>query len=314
MFSQPLFHHPSRTPATPSVSLALHATVLVGAISVGALASSSCNPGLPTHPAATAVCSSPAVSSAAAIPRPASSLQLHVREERLATIARFDGNEQGALTFFDTNARAADGAARHELRGTLGFCGAPGQVFSSCLPKSVTIRSENAIQFGVQSSAVLTIREVGYPPGNGYVGIGTQEPRSIFEVSGEEAPRLTIASSCSEETPCPGEDPAARHVGGTWQMISGRDGEFELWDARASQLAIHVSPDHRVGIGSVKPSAELEVRGALRLAPARGREPPPCTQTVRGSFWFGESNDKSDDRVMVCARVRGKLGWTLVRL
>lgn len=81
------------------------------------------------------------------------------------------------------------------LQSILGF-GNAGELFSLALAGSTALRAENALMLGVGSSHAMVIREIGYAPGNGYIGVGGHtDPLSVFEISGESDPELGIRST-----------------------------------------------------------------------------------------------------------------------
>lgn len=161
--------------------------------------------------------------------------ELHVRETLRATVARFEGNGQGSIVFFD--GPAAD-------RGRIGF-GTAGHIFSEALPDSLAIRSEEALHLGVSSSVVMTFREINYEHGNGYIGIGTTEPDAILTVAGEDSPRIHIKSNS------PGPNPSR-----TWGLVSFTDGNFYITDVTGLIDRLVITKD-----GVVRIAGSLEVKG-----------------------------------------------------
>ena len=133
--------------------------------------------------------------------------RLHVKESTDAEVSRFEGNGQGHVNLYD-------GATK---RGTVGF-GSAGHIFTNGLTNSVNIRSEEALQLGVDSTVALTIREVGYTPGSGYIAVGGHtDPLSVFEVGGEASPELGIRSTTAG-------------TGKRWTLASWTDGRFLIID------------------------------------------------------------------------------------
>jgi hypothetical protein len=110
---------------------------------------------------------------------------LRVTIARSAELHRFSGDGQGNVAF-------ADSAA---LRGRFGF-GSAGHLFTAALANSFGVRSEAALHLGVGSTLMVTIREIGYGPGNGYIAVGGHtDPLSVLEVGGEASPELGLRSS-----------------------------------------------------------------------------------------------------------------------
>lgn len=111
--------------------------------------------------------------------------RLHVLETAVAEIARFEGSGQGQITFYD-------GAT---ARGRLGF-GSVGHLFSTALSNSLGLRAEGALHLGVGSTLAMTMREIGYGPGTGYVAFGGEtDPLSVLEVGGEDSPEIGLRSN-----------------------------------------------------------------------------------------------------------------------
>lgn len=251
----------------------------------------------------------PAAPSVGVTPEEKRWLAMHaIVEERKAEILRLEGRSQGYVTLFDGGLR----------RGMLGF-GGPGHLFSDGVPGAIALRAEGALQLGVGSTVVLTIREIGWPPGNGYLGIGTREPQSIVEISGEEAPRLSVTSS---------HHCGADGGGNRWQLLSGPAGEFELWNATrdggGGALAIHVDDSGRTGIGTAHPSAKLAVSGhatiegtltatgGVRVATDGQR--PACDANVRGMLWVLQAKKGADELTMCGRDAKGHFRWRQVNL
>lgn len=147
--------------------------------------------------------------------------RFHVKEEVSATIARFEGNGQGSIDFYDGE----------NWRSRIGFAGGPGNIFSHALPKATCIRSESSVQIGVGSSVAMTMREIGYGPGTGYVGFGgLTEPTAQVHLGGEESPRMHLTSD--------GGGPAR-----TWGVISYVDGSFYITDVTNGLDRLQVVPN-----------------------------------------------------------------------
>lgn len=145
--------------------------------------------------------------------------RFHVKEATRAEVARFEGNGQGQNFFYD-------GATN---RGRIGF-GAVGNIFSNLLANAIGIRSEAALQLGVGSSVAVTIREVGYGPGTGYVGFGGKtDPASQVELGGEASPELSITS-------------ATAVTGKRYGIASWTDGSFYIIDRTAAVNVLRIAP------------------------------------------------------------------------
>jgi hypothetical protein len=172
--------------------------------------------------------------------------RLHVREAQLAVIGQLEGNGQGSL-------RLSDGAAN---RGSIGF-GGPGLLFSDALPESLGVRSEGAIHLGVESSVAMTVREVGYGPGTGYVGVGTTEPTAILTVAGEDSPRVHVTSNSGANPSGPSR---------TWGLLAFADEKFYVTDVTGISDCLTVVPGGNVGIGTSNPTARLDVAGDCHVA------------------------------------------------
>lgn len=154
-----------------------------------------------------------------AVPTPAA--RLHVRETASAEIARFDApGNNGQIHFYDSTTD----------RGQIGM-GNSGNIFSSTYwvgTATIGIRSEGALQLGVQSSAAITIREVGYSAGTGYVGFGGfTAPLSQVHLGGEASPELSIQSNTAV-------------TGRRWGIASWTDGTWYLLDRTGGTNALSV--------------------------------------------------------------------------
>lgn len=138
--------------------------------------------------------------------------RFHVKEATRAEVARIEGNGQGQAFFHD-------GATQ---RGRIGFGGA-GNIFSLLLANAIGIRSESALQLGVGSSVVMTMREIGYGPGTGYTAFGGEvDPLSVLEVGGEDSPEMGLRSTNAT-------------TGRRWTTSSWADGKFKVIDRTANQ-------------------------------------------------------------------------------
>jgi hypothetical protein len=88
---------------------------------------------------------------------------------------------------------------------------------------------------------------------SGKVGIGTASPSNVLQVSGANTSQVGI-------------DIANTSAGGVnWRLQSvgsgatGRIGNFELWNASTSILALAIQPGGNVGIGTTTPTAGLQI-------------------------------------------------------
>ncbi len=108
----------------------------------------------------------------------------------------------------------------------------------------------------------------------GYVGIGTASPSNVLQVS-------------SANTSQGGIDIANTSAGGiNWRLQSvgsgtaGRIGNFELWNASTSILALAIQPGGNVGIGTTTPAYPLTVNGVVASLTGGFRFPDGTTQTT----------------------------------
>ncbi len=156
-----------------------------------------------------------------------------VRPPKTSEIARFDTVKgQGQLYFYE-------GSGNERFR--FGF-GDKGQVFTNGQPSGTALRSIASIQFGVGSTATLTMREQGYTYGNGYIGINTTEPRAAVEIGGEYSPRLSITSN----------QPNAKR----WSLISQPDGAFYLYNEDDRVVGMAINPKGQIGFNTGRPGPQ----------------------------------------------------------
>jgi len=141
------------------------------------------------------------------------------------------------------------------LNPNVGFDG-PGHIFSEALPDSMAVRGRGAIHLGVESSVAFTIREVGYPPGSGYVGVGTTEPTAILTVAGEDSPRIHLTSNS-------GANPQAPST--TWALVSFTDQKLYVTDVTGSRLDVEGDAKFARGltvVGDCTVGGDLVVAGS----------------------------------------------------
>ncbi len=143
----------------------------------------------------------------------------------------------GYLSFFDDAS----------LRTRVGFAGGANNIFSNGIANGTFLRADGGpVMLGVGTSLALIIREQGYGPGTGYVGIGgVNDPLSTMEIGGENAPRLGI-------NPQPGAA-GRKH----WEIVSlaqdygALNGSLEFYNRTNSVAAFDVSPSGDVQGGKV---------------------------------------------------------------
>lgn len=180
------------------------------------------------------------------------------------------------------------------VRSRIGFSGGAGGIFSNGVANGTFVRADDGpVMLGIGTSLGLIIREVGYGPGTGYVGVGgINDPLSTLEVGGENAPRLGLRPVASAT--------GAEH----WQIVAlaedygpsptrktDENGDLQFYAKTSGTGAFNVTKTgdiigSPVGAGDVAPTT-FTLRGRNAGAQATGSNRRGGLLMLRG----GDSTD-----------------------